>query len=152
MKRKIFLGCGIPLLIVFGLIWWGMRALRAADPPTARYETVERGTVEVKVTETGTIEALKKVEIKSKVAGRVSKLYVDEGSAVRQGQILADIDPTEINSQVAQIQAQLDGAMARHDQVRKNSSYQVDQTISRDRKSTRLNSSHIQKSRMPSSA
>ena len=56
--------------------------------------------MEIKVTETGTIEPLKKVEIKSKVAGRITRLLVDEGSRVNAGQVLAEIDPTEINSQV----------------------------------------------------
>src|SRR4051812_44234672 len=98
MKKRIFVGCGVPLLIVVALCWWGMKALKAADPPAQRYETVDRGVVEVKVTETGTIEALKKVEIKSKVAGRVSRLLVDEGYFVKAGQLLAEIDPTEINS------------------------------------------------------
>lgn len=130
MKKRIFVGCGLPLLIVVGLCWWGMKALKAADPPKERYETVDRGVVELKVTETGTIDALKKVEIKSKVAGRVSRLLVDEGYTVKQGQLLAEIDPTEINSQVAQIKAQLDGAKARYEQAQKNSGYQADQTIS----------------------
>src|SRR5262249_24934392 len=87
-------------LLLAGGGWCAVSAPRAAPEPAARFETVRRGDVEVLVTETGTIEPLKKVEVKSKVAGRISRLLVDEGLRVRAGQLLAEIDPTEINSQV----------------------------------------------------
>lgn len=107
----------------------GWRTLGRADQPADRLASVDRGDVEIKVTESGTIEALKKLEVKSKVAGRISRLFVDEGDRVRTGQLLAEIDPTEINSQVAQIQAQLDGARARYQQAVRAVSYQQDQTV-----------------------
>ncbi|MFN3649075.1 MAG: HlyD family efflux transporter periplasmic adaptor subunit [Armatimonadota bacterium] len=107
------------------------RAVGAWTQPAAkapRFETVDRGTVEVTVTETGTMEPLKKVEVKSKVAGRVEKLLVEEGDFVRAGQLLAEIDPTEIDSQVEQIRAQLDGAQARYEQAKRGVTFQVSQT------------------------
>jgi HlyD family secretion protein len=128
MKRKIILGCLLPLLFVGGGIWWGIRVLKGAPDPPARYETVGRGDVEIKVTETGAIEPLKKVEVKSKVAGRIAKLYAQEGDRVRAGQLLAVIDPTEINSQVAQMRAQLEGAKARLEASRRGVLYQGEQT------------------------
>jgi HlyD family secretion protein len=54
---------------------------------------------------------------------------VDAGSVVRHGQLLAEIDPTEINSQVAQIVAQLDGAQARLEQARRAEKLQKEQTV-----------------------
>jgi HlyD family secretion protein len=129
MKRKLLLGCLLPLLIVGGLAYVGVRTLtRAASTPT-RFNTADRGEVAIKVTETGTIEPLKKVEVKSKVAGRIARLYVLEGYRVRAGQLLAEIDPTEINSQVEQIKAQLDGARARLKQAQTGVTYQKDQTV-----------------------
>jgi HlyD family secretion protein len=108
--------------------WWGFKLLKGSGPKPVRSERVDRGDVEIKVTETGTIEPLKKVELKSKVAGRVSRLYVDEGASVKAGQLLAEIDPTEINSQVEQIRAQLDGARARYEQAKRAVLYQKRQT------------------------
>src|SRR5437868_13569570 len=96
--RKVFLGCGLAL-VLFGIVMWlGIRAVLKAEPKTERSITVQRGAVEIKVVETGTIEPLRKVEVKSKVGGRVLRLFVDEGAAVRQGRILATIDPQESNS------------------------------------------------------
>src|SRR5205085_3654961 len=91
-------------------------------------EVAQRGDVEIKVTETGTIEPLHKVEVKSKVGGRVSKLLVDAGARVRTGQILATIDPQEINSEVAALRAQLAGAQARLASALKNTTFQQAQT------------------------
>src|SRR5688500_15083488 len=127
-RKRLFLGCLLPLIVLVGGIWYGIRALRASAPEVSHYPSVTRGDVEIKVVETGQIEALKKVEIKSKVAGRVARLLVDEGTPVRQGQLLAEIDPTEINSQVAQIEAQLDGARARLLQAERGVDLQVEQT------------------------
>ncbi len=130
MFRKIALGCLLPIFILFGLGLWGYRSLTHAAPKPARQEAADVGMVEIKVTETGTIEPLKKVEVKSKVAGRLARLLVQEGTRVSAGTLLAEIDPTEINSQVAQYRAQLAGARARLTQAQHGVSYQSEQTTS----------------------
>jgi HlyD family secretion protein len=129
MNRTAVIGCTIPVLVVGALALIGWRTLGHAVQTPDRLAAVDRGDVEIKVTESGTIEALKKLEVKSKVAGRVTRLLVEEGDRVRTGQLLAVIDPAEINSQVAQIQAQLDGARARYQQAVRGVSYQKDQTV-----------------------
>jgi HlyD family secretion protein len=128
MAKKLFIGCGLSFVLMALLVWVGVRALLKPKPKVERAETVQRGDVEIKVVETGTIEPLRKVEVKSKVGGRISRLFVDEGMRVRQGQILATIDPQVINSQVAALRAQLAGAQARLAAARKNATYQQDQT------------------------
>ncbi|MGC8668278.1 MAG: efflux RND transporter periplasmic adaptor subunit [Chthonomonadales bacterium] len=128
MKRRFVLGCTAALAMAGAGIWYAVHALMSTPPPLQHFETVDRGNVEIEVTETGSIEPLKKIDVKSKVAGRIAQLYVDEGSVVRPGQVLAKIDPTEINSQVAQIKAQLDGARARYEQAVRAASWQVNQT------------------------
>lgn len=130
MKRKILLGCLLPLLIVGGLAWYGTRMFLRADPKPERFATADIGDVEIKVTETGVIEPVRKVEVKSKVAGRIARLLVTEGSRVQAGQLLAEIDPTEINSQVEQIRAQWQAARARLEQARRSVDYQIEQTRS----------------------
>jgi HlyD family secretion protein len=130
MKRRLVLGCLIPVLVLAGLGWWGVRRIMAKPPTPIRLAKVDRGDVEIKVVETGAIEPLKKVEIKSKVAGRLARLYVKEGDRVTAGQVLAEIDPTEVNSQVEQIKAQVAGARARLAQSRKGVLYQREQTQS----------------------
>ena len=131
MGKKLFIGCGVALLLGIIATVVGARFLMREQPKVERSESVTRGDVEIKVVETGTIEPQRKVEVKSKVGGRVSHLYVmDEGTIVKEGQLLASIDPKEINSQVAALQAQLSGARARLASVTKGSTYQQSQTVS----------------------
>ena len=119
MNKKIILGCSIPLVLAIGI---GVVVARNFKPPVKeeRFETVQNGDVEVKVVETGTVEPLRKVEVKSKVGGKISKMMVEAGSIVSQGQTLATIDPQEINSQVDAIKAQLAASQARLSAARKN--------------------------------
>src|SRR5580700_9110865 len=124
MNKKLVAGCGMSLLVVGVLASWGMRRLLHTEPKPEPIETVKRGDVEIKVIETGTIEPLRKVELKSKVGGRLSKMLVDEGDRVKAGQIMATIDPQEINAQVAALKAQLDGSQARLSSARKNVIFQ----------------------------
>ena len=128
MAKKVLLGGFISILFVFLVGWFTVRALMKSPPEERRSESVTRGKVEIKVVENGAIEPLKKVEVKSKVGGRIAKLLVDEGQTVLAGQALALIDPQEINSQVAAQRAQLAGTEARLASARKNSHYQQSQT------------------------
>jgi HlyD family secretion protein len=68
--------------------------------------------VTVEVIETGSLNAKRSVEVKSRVSGRVKALYVDEGDLVYKGQVIAEIDPQETQLQVAQNLAQVRGAEA----------------------------------------
>jgi len=128
MFKKILLGCGLPLLLIALIGVVAARMLVKPKVATERSEVVTHGDVEIKVVETGTIEPLRKIELKSKVGGRISKLFVDEDAVVTQGKPLATIDPQEINSQVAALRAQLGAAQARLAAAKKNAVYQESQT------------------------
>ncbi len=102
----------IPALLVAGVL--GKRMLRPTGAaPGPRLLTARRGDLSVKVAETGTVEPLTKVEVKSKVGGKVLRLMVAEGASVPVGQVLAVLDPIEQQSQVGQIRAQVAAARAR---------------------------------------
>jgi HlyD family secretion protein len=74
----------------------------AARLPTA---TVTRGDIAVRVQATGVVEPINPVDIKSKAAGTVVQEPVEVGSIVKRGDVLAQIDPRDV-------QAQLDQAVA----------------------------------------
>lgn len=61
---------------------------------------------------TGTIEASDVVPVAFKSAGRITALYVDVGARVTQGQILAELDPTQYNAAVGAATAQFSAASA----------------------------------------
>ena len=60
---------------------------RAAFDPSLLTK-VTRGDLEVAVTELGKIEPREKVAVKSKVAGQVEKILIEEGMPVKSGQLL----------------------------------------------------------------
>jgi HlyD family secretion protein len=70
-----------------------------------RTETIDRGVVTAVVTATGTISAVTTVQIGSQVSGIVQSLLADYNSPVKKGQLLATLDPTPVQTQVEQRQA-----------------------------------------------
>lgn len=59
-------------------------------------------------TEDAQIKATK-VQLSAEVNGRLRALYVDEGMAVKRGEMLAEIDPTLYQAEVDQVRALLEG-------------------------------------------
>lgn len=113
-KAIIFVAVALVLVCgVGGFLIKSMAAKRQADlanKPTVH--TVAKGDVVVSVVDTGTIDAVNSVELKSRVSGRLSQLFVEEGDFVTQGQVIATIDPQETQFTVAQNEAQLRGAQS----------------------------------------
>jgi HlyD family secretion protein len=62
---------------------------------------------------TGSVEPVRKVEVKSKASGEVLRLYVDVGDEVEPGTLLASIDPRDVNNAYEQAVADLGVAEAR---------------------------------------
>lgn len=69
-----------------------------------QYQTakVDRGDIVMTVTATGTLSAVKTVQIGSQVSGVIARLYADFNSRVHRGQLLAELDPTPFQAQVEQ--------------------------------------------------
>jgi len=78
------------------------------------YQTVVVGRDDViqNVTATGTLNPVVNVTVGSQVSGRISKLYVDYNSTVKQGQVIAEIDPSTYDAAVQQAAADLSNARA----------------------------------------
>jgi HlyD family secretion protein len=113
--KKAILFAAFALVVLCGIggyLYTSMKAAQAAQSKKTNDYKVVRGDLVVSVVDTGTIDAVNSVEVKSRVSGRLSKLLVDEGYRVTQGQVIALIDPQETQFQVAQNQAQLRGAQS----------------------------------------
>lgn len=80
---------------------------------------VTYGTAEVKVgditnsvTATGTIEPVTSVTVGTQVSGKVAHLYVDYNSVVKKGQVIAELDKTNLMSELASAKANLSSAQS----------------------------------------
>lgn len=116
MKRAA-IAFGIVILLIIGFVgmqFAGQKGKIAAENKKLRESdyTVKTEEISSRVVETGVIDAVKMVEVKSRVSGRVKQLLVDEGDSVVAGQLIAVIDPRETQLQVNQSRAQLRGAQA----------------------------------------
>lgn len=68
---------------------------------------LERRDLVIEVVDTGKVQPKERVEIKSKVAGQVIDLRVDEGAQVKKGQILLRLDPTDYQRDLARAEAEV---------------------------------------------
>lgn len=104
-------------LLVLGLLGVSLWLLRARSHGGEKFDPslvakVSRGDLEVAVVELGKIEPREKVAVRSKVAGQVDKIFVEEGMAVKQGQLLLSLDPTEFQRSVVRARQDVDKAAA----------------------------------------
>ncbi|MHB8055050.1 MAG: efflux RND transporter periplasmic adaptor subunit [Candidatus Aminicenantales bacterium] len=70
-----------------------------------KVETVARRRVSEKMIFTGVIEASRKINITPETSGKVARILVEEGQAVRAGQLLAELDTASISLQLQQAEA-----------------------------------------------
>lgn len=87
-------------------------------PAPVKMHTVVTGDVRVEVLGTGTLEARVKTTISPRIQERLAMVFVDQGDAVRSGQLLARLDDAELRQQVAIAEAALAAAHATVERVR----------------------------------
>ena len=101
-------------LVLVLVVLFGAR-LRKRDKAAANVpvEAIQRRDITVTVDATGTVEPIDLVEVKSKASGQIVKMPVDIGSMVKKGDLLAQIDPTNVRNQYNQARAALAAAHAK---------------------------------------
>lgn len=78
----------------------------AVEPPVAvRTVIMEPGEVDRPIHGTGTMRLKSEATLSFKIGGVVKEVLVEEGAKVKKGQILAKLDPTEVNAALRQAQA-----------------------------------------------
>ena len=76
-----------------------------AEAPVLNSAEATRGSVVSTVEATGRLEAVTTVQVGSQVSGSIMTLHADFNSAVRQGQVIAELDPSLFETQVEQAEA-----------------------------------------------
>lgn len=107
------LGVGVLLLAsaIAGGLWWQRRS---SEPPKIRYQTatVTAGELHETVTAVGTLNPVDAVELGAEVTGKLVKVNVDVNDVVTVGQVLAEIDPLQLQARVQEAAASLNNAIA----------------------------------------
>lgn len=81
------------------------------------FATLSKGNLNVIISSTGTIQAIKTVEVGTQVSGKIDRLLADYNSQVRKGQLLAVLDTVVLAASVRDAQASLDRATAQYEQA-----------------------------------
>ena len=115
-NKKLWIAVGVvAVAVVAYLLLSGGKKEEKVEFETAK---VEQGNIQTSITATGTIEPVTSVTVGTQVSGIVSKLYVDYNSKVKKGQVIAELDKTNLISQ-------LNTAKANLKSVQSNLSYQT---------------------------
>ena len=100
MKKSIILIAWVTLLA----------ACSKKQPVTYNTAEVSRQNISTSITATGTIEPVTQVEVGTQVSGIISKIFVDYNSIVKKGQVIAELDKTNLVAELTSAQSNLANA------------------------------------------
>lgn len=97
-----------PLVIV--VLFIGYKAVKGGAQVTDEFITVTRGDITETVIATGSVKPKNAASLRFESAGTISKLYVEVGDKVVQGQLLATLNAGDLRQRVIQAEAELSAA------------------------------------------
>ena len=98
------------VIVVIAVAAWALPGGKKEEEINFKEEAVKTETLQNSVTATGTIEAVTSVTVGTQVSGIVNKLYVDYNSQVKKGQVIAELDKTNLLSELNTAKANLASA------------------------------------------
>jgi membrane fusion protein, multidrug efflux system len=112
------MGIALVLAIAATLAWWihigqdqrtqAGKGKGGGIPASVAAAIVQKGDVDIAINALGTVTSLSTVTVKAQVSGQLIRVAFQEGQTVKQGDLLAEIDPRPFEATVAQMQGQLD--------------------------------------------
>ncbi|MDY7079369.1 MAG: efflux RND transporter periplasmic adaptor subunit [Chloroflexota bacterium] len=109
---NVILGAVIVAAVAGAIFWWLQTSAPPDEEGQVRSAVVERGTVQVGVSASGSIEPQARVGLAFEVPGRVAEVLVEMGDAVEAGDVLVRLDDGQLALQVQQAEAALAAAEA----------------------------------------
>lgn len=104
LNKRHYIILAIIAIVLLFLIFGGKKKKNEISFTT---EKATIGSIQNSITATGTIEPVTSVTVGTQVSGIVSKLYVDYNSVVKRGQVIAELDKTNLMSQLNTARANL---------------------------------------------
>ena len=105
VNKKVWYAIGAVVVIL--IVWSFMRGGKKEEKVSFETAKVEKSDIHTSITATGTIEPVTSVTVGTQVSGIVSKLYVDYNSVVKKGQVIAELDRTNLISELNTAKANL---------------------------------------------
>jgi HlyD family secretion protein len=115
MIKSLLLFVVLAALVAGG--WYLLRAPETEQTPTYSVAELRRDNISDVVSATGTLNPINTVLVGSQVSGTIQHLYADFNDQVKQGQLIAQIDPAIFTAKRAEAQANLKSAEAARDKA-----------------------------------
>ncbi len=119
-NKGLIVGLVVGALVIAGVGAFAMNAMKGPPKPNYLTDTAKMGDVESAVLATGALQPADVVNVGSQTSGQIVSMGVKLGDEVKSGQLLANIDPTNLNNQVRQQETQVAQAQAQVNSVRAN--------------------------------
>lgn len=120
MKKPSKIWVFIGLVAIAAVAFWLLSGGKQEEKIEFVTVKVEKGNLQNSVTATGTIEPVTSVTVGTQVSGIVSKLYVDYNSEVKKGQVIAELDKTNLMSELNTAKANLSSVQSAFDYQQSN--------------------------------
>ena len=111
-RSRLVLIALIVTAIAVGGWWFYGRGAGSSEAVQFRSAKIEKGALVATVSATGTLNPVVSVSVGSQVSGQLKEVFVDFNSEVKEGQLIARIDPEQFEYKLRQSQADLDAARA----------------------------------------
>ncbi|HRT34359.1 MAG TPA: efflux RND transporter periplasmic adaptor subunit, partial [Bacteroidales bacterium] len=117
-KRLTIIATAVVIVIVILLII----LIKPKKSVETEYQTalITKGQIENTVTATGTIEPIIQVEVGTQVSGIIDHIYVDFNSRVKKGEVLAELDKTNLEAELRSSEATLESSKTEFEYQKKN--------------------------------
>ena len=112
MKKLSKVWLLVAVVIIAAIAVWIMSGGKKEQQISFDTAAIAPANIQNSITATGTIEPVTSVTVGTQVSGIVSKLYVDYNSVVKKGQVIAELDKTNLMSQLNTAKAQLANAQS----------------------------------------
>ena len=109
-NKKLWIAIGV--IAVIAILYFLLSGGKKEEKVSFDTAKVEMGNIQTSITATGTIEPVTSVTVGTQVSGIVSRLYVDYNSVVKKGQVIAELDRTNLISELNAQKASLASAQS----------------------------------------
>ena len=112
MKKNAKIWIAVAVVAAIALVAFLMSGGKKEEKVSFETAKVEQQDISTSITATGTIEPVTSVTVGTQVSGIVSKLYVDYNTVVKKGQVIAELDKTNLISELNAQRANLSSAQS----------------------------------------
>lgn len=112
MKKISKVWVAVIAIAAIAIAMWLLSGNKKVEEVTFETEKVAPANIQNSITATGTIEPVTSVTVGTQVSGIVSKLYVDYNSVVKKGQVIAELDKTNLISELNTTKANLNSVQS----------------------------------------